>query len=161
MWMDAPLEGDAEVVGAWVIVLAIQGNAPAAPPRLAGVAKSTIIAIITRGSVGHKLAAHAGLAGIVGTGVPIVASQDTGSQALAQHADITGGAYVTITAGGGVQGVVTPGRGLTGIVGAGVGVVASDRLPRETGPVQTQIPLSTRVLVIARAHCWGVATALN
>jgi hypothetical protein len=97
--MQAALDGIADIVGAGVVVIAIERASAGTRPICAQVVDRTEVAVVAGGIIKRSSAAQARLAGIVGAGIAIVAIEGLTAQTGALAAHFAVGAPVLIVAG--------------------------------------------------------------
>jgi len=114
----------AEVVGARVVVAAVQRTSSLAPALAARIVRRADVAVVALSVVGNMGAAGSGDAGIVGAYVGVVADELPRGYARAEVAMVARSTHVFVIAGDLVQRVNTAGRGIAIIRSAYVVVVA-------------------------------------
>jgi len=140
--------GIARIVGAGVIIVAIEHQRGDTFPSLAVIARSTGIEVGTLPLVGGIDATALGIAGIIGARIIVVALQGFASQTFALTANVTHGADAAILAALVVGHVLATDGGVTEVVGADVAVVAVEGRSTFASAFKTGFADSATVTVV-------------
>jgi hypothetical protein len=143
-------QGNTEVIGAGVVVVAVLGGcANAASPRTLVLQRARVLVVTGHGVVGVQ-APLQGAADIVGARVPIIAIEGVTWQAIPLLAEVVDGAQVAIVARSGIEFMQAPLTRLAGVVGARVTIVAIEWRGPLALPILAGLAIGTLVAVFAR-----------
>jgi len=123
----AAQERVAGVVGAWIRVVAAEGNSAGALSIQALVPKGAKAAIITRCLVGSMLATGVRVAPIIKTGVVVVAIEQSAGDTFAIRTSIVEGARIVVIARSKYTRMGAASLSITEVLGARIGIVAVHR----------------------------------
>lgn len=146
----------AEVLGARISVVALQGPDNHAHSLSTVVPGGTTVVVIAGSFVGGVLAPHSGVAEVVGADIGIVAGQEFGAgSALARLADVSQGAKVTVITGRFIEVVHAAEIGHTTVRGAWVYVVAVEPDAAEANAVTAAFTNGAGIAVVTGCRFVG------
>jgi len=154
----------AGVIGAGVLIPAIQRPSRYTPAAFAGIVQGARAAIIAGIGVGDELAAGARVTGIVRAGVAILARKFIAANALSKVAVVTGGAEVTVVTGTDVEQMQASLCGVATVVSANIVIIAVEKAGIAAFSRLTRVANGTLVAVVAaivvgQMHAKSVGTA--
>ena len=153
--------GVTHIIGAWVSIIAGQGDVALALAFDAGVNQCAGVPVIAGRDVGRMDAALGGLTGVVGADVEVVTDDGLCRHAVALLTDVSHRAGVLVIAGRAVRDMIAAHTAVAGVIGAWVGVIAiQDRL---TGalPSSALVTQGAGVAVVARRGVGRMAAAAD
>jgi len=131
--VNAPLDKVAQVVGADIVVVAVESGCGHAFSSLTRITHGARVAVIALGVVIYVGEPVGRVAGVVGAWVFIVAGGGRAGRAFPGLAVVAEGAEVAVVARHAVEPVETALKWCAGIVGAKVAVIAIRDIVRDTG----------------------------
>jgi len=140
----------AAVIGADVVVLAVEGSSRNTLPVGTLVVHRARVVVAARFFVGFKEAANGWVAGIVGAGVQVVANNGLNAPAFPAAAGITDSAVVTVRTGGLVVPIGAARIGVARVVRADVAIIAIEGTSADTDSTGAKVGGGARVAVVAR-----------